>query len=571
MRLINTKSLMIEEFGRSETPKYAILSHTWGDDEATFSEWCSRLTRLRKSRRPGFSKVLATCKQARRDGLSHVWVDTVCIDKTSSAELSEAINSMFAWYEHAEICYVYLADVPSQPPDGETDLLGLMRVSRWFSRGWTLQELIAPKHVLFYSQSWAKLGTKREFAAFISDVTGISQLCIRKESLLSQYSIAQRMSWAANRYTTRPEDMAYCLLGIFGVNIPLLYGEGDRAFIRLQEEILRTLNDHSVLAFDWIMSQNPLLAYHPIVFGQMKNLRRFTWIPGFTPPFSMTNAGLSIETPLIRTLSPYRVLAVLNCVEVDTESGGLNRICLPLFGEDGIYVRTAAPVCLIRMNLSEVYIDGLREGFEDLTTAVRTKYLISRFDTVYPASGHEEYALVRLGKDSIDNSGFMLTFPRGMGNYQLVEAYPPDALQRNMSFFNPTAAESEQPFAHGLLVFQDMSEPAECARIGVYLAHTLDHSGEDWGGQWMCVLTSVREDAGADLYDRCRRSWQFEEDPTNWKHCDNKGNVIAVARNKFTLRNLPRHTVIVEIVFDADDLLERNLRQPWSPLEYDGL
>lgn len=138
MRLINAKSLKIEKFGPRKLPKYAILSHSWGDSEPTLAEWRSVVTRRWKSNKAGFAKVFTTCKQARCDGLSHVWIDTVCIDKSSSAELSEAIKSMFAWYEKAEVCYVYLTDIPS-PPRG-IDLLDLMGSSRWFSRRWTLQK-----------------------------------------------------------------------------------------------------------------------------------------------------------------------------------------------------------------------------------------------------------------------------------------------------------------------------------------------------------------------------------------------------------------------------------------------
>ena len=553
MRLINSRSLLIEEFGPANTPDYAILSHAWGCCEATFHEWRSRVTRLRKARRPGFAKVLATCKQARRDGFSHVWVDTVCIDKTSSAELSEAINSMFAWYAQARICYVYLADIPS--PSRGVDLLDLMGRSRWFTRGWTLQELIAPDHVAFYSRSWAHMGTKKALASFISDVTGIDQLCIRKERALRTYSIAQRMSWAADRSTTRPEDMAYCLLGIFGINIPLLYGEGNRAFIRLQEEILRTSDDHSVLAFDTVLSQNSLLADHPRVFREMKHLQPTLDSRRITPPFSMTNAGLSIRTPLIRTLSPHWVLAVLNCVEIETQKGmQMSQICLPLLGKDGIYMRARAPVCLIRRSLSEVSLPGARTEIDDLTTTVETKYLISHFTRVYPAFGYElDLALNGFDEDVMRNSGFMLTFPRGMGTYQLVEAYPPDSLQRNTSFFNPPIADSGQPFAHGLLVFQDTSATAEPIRIGVYLAQTLDSSGPDWEGQWMCVLTQAVENT--DLYDRCRQSWQFESDPDDWGHYEHMGRYIAAARTRFTLQDPVRHAVMVEIVFDADVLI----------------
>jgi hypothetical protein len=153
--------------------------------------------------------------------------DTVCINKSSSAELSEAINSMFQWYREAQVCYAYLADVSS-------DFLGsravspAVRRSRWFTRGWTLQELLAPATVIFLNESWVEVGTKSSFAELISSVTGIARSDMAN---FRDANVAVKMSWAANRETTRTEDIAYCLMGLFGVNMPLLYGEGRNAFM----------------------------------------------------------------------------------------------------------------------------------------------------------------------------------------------------------------------------------------------------------------------------------------------------------------------------------------------------
>lgn len=553
MRLINAKTLKIEEFGPRNLPKYAILSHTWGDCEPTFAEWRSVVTRRWKSSKPGFAKIFATCRQTCRDGLSHVWIDTVCIDKSSSAELSEAINSMFAWYKKAEVCYVYLTDIPSQPPSG-VDLLELMGSSRWFSRGWTLQELIAPDHVVFYSQSWTHLGSKKALASFLSIVTGVDQLCIRNERALREYSIAQRMSWVADRVTTRPEDIAYCLLGIFGINMPLLYGEGERAFIRLQEEIIRQSDDHSILAFDTLLSTNSLLADHPNLFRDMRNLRP-SLHSRITPPFALTNAGLSLRTPLIQTLSPHWVLAVLNCVEVETKKGlRKSQVCLPLLGKNGVYMRARSPFSLIKKSLSEMSIAGSRTEIDDLTTSVETKYLVSYFTKVYPAFGYElDLALNGFEEEIMQNPGFMLTFPRGMGNFQLVEAFPPDSLQESISFFNPPVTGSGQPFAHGLLVFQDMSasEKEDPTKIGVYLAQVMGDMGGDLGGQWMCVLARISDEF--NLYEKCKESWQFEN-PDDWSHYDHVGTFLVAARTKFALQEPACEVVMVEMVFDADIL-----------------
>jgi hypothetical protein len=245
MRLLNVNSLELEEFIGDSVPKYAILSHTWATEEVTFQDWANPVTRQTKK---GASKNLGACWQARRDQLQYLWVDTNCIDKSSSAELSEAINSMYAWYANSTICYGYLVDVPTETVDECQEQDSSFRKSRWFSRGWTLQELIAPKGFIFYSTTWESLGSRSSLAQAIYEVTGIDRDCLIHSFNRDKYSVARRMSWASDRTTTRLEDTAYSLFGLFDVNIPLLYGEGSKAFIRLQEEILRTSDDQSLRA-----------------------------------------------------------------------------------------------------------------------------------------------------------------------------------------------------------------------------------------------------------------------------------------------------------------------------------
>ncbi|KAK3343462.1 heterokaryon incompatibility protein-domain-containing protein [Lasiosphaeria hispida] len=259
MRLLKTRSddLEFAEFVGEEIPFYAILSHTWGDDEVSLQDG-------QKSRRGGTKRLSRRASSPRHTAFEYVWIDTCCIDKTSSAELSEAINSMHSWYQDAGVCYVYLADVhvesspPSVPPSlyqslarsrwfAHGWLCQSLAKSRWFTRGWTLQELIAPKVVLFFNSRWHENGTKLSLQSAISDITGIPER-ILIGGYVEGASVAQRMSWAS-RKTTRPEDMAYCLMGLFGINMPLLYGEGERAFTRLQEEIMRFSNDHSLFAW----------------------------------------------------------------------------------------------------------------------------------------------------------------------------------------------------------------------------------------------------------------------------------------------------------------------------------
>ncbi|KAH8812639.1 heterokaryon incompatibility protein-domain-containing protein [Xylogone sp. PMI_703] len=217
-----------------QPPKYAILSHTWGEGEVSYQDMRAGAHQARG--KSGFSKIEHCCAQAHQDEFKWVWIDTCCIDKSSSSELSEAINSMYRWYEKSHVCYAYLVDVPPLSPELDEDKF---RSSRWFTRGWTLQELIAPQH--------SELGTKASLRFIITEITDISQSVLLNMDYLSDHSVGERMSWAASRSTTRVEDKAYSLLSIFDVNMLLIYGEGPKAFIRLQEEILRRSEDYSLL------------------------------------------------------------------------------------------------------------------------------------------------------------------------------------------------------------------------------------------------------------------------------------------------------------------------------------
>jgi len=243
MRLINASTLQLEEFMDSHhAPPYAILSHTWEEGEVTFQDFANQDTARAKK---GYGKIEQTCKLAKANGIGYAWVDTCCIDKTSSAELTEAINSMFQWYARSQICYAWLADLEADRP------IESFASCRWFTRGWTLQELIAPAEVEFYDKVWTFRGTKAGLSDALQKVTNIDAEVLRVGTIgvLSTVPLARRMSWASGRVTTRREDAAYCLLGLFGVNMPMLYGEGEKAFIRLQEEIIKESNDLSLFAW----------------------------------------------------------------------------------------------------------------------------------------------------------------------------------------------------------------------------------------------------------------------------------------------------------------------------------
>ena len=334
MWLINCQTLLLEEFvdHKDKRVSYAILSHTWEEgEEVLYGEFRSREATAKR----GWQKITKTCQLALDDGCGFAWVDTCCIDQKSSAELTEAINSMFAWYAGAKICYTYLSDFDALDPVAE------ISESKWFTRGWTLQELIAPSRVHFYDKSWCSTGTRDVLSQQLSLITGIeTELLLASEhrnveELLKQLPIARRISWAAKRETTRAEDLAYCLLGIFGVNLPLLYGEGERAFVRLQEEIVKNSNDLSLLAWRLSRDGTPIdhdhdcgvFAQHPRYFEASDKLTLINDVK-FMPDFSMTNKGLKIYTRLHFDHSKGLHVLEINCYDASSSEKTL-----------GIYLR----------------------------------------------------------------------------------------------------------------------------------------------------------------------------------------------------------------------------------------
>lgn len=239
MRLLTRKDgrLTVTKSLHDDIPQYAILSHTWGkeEEEVNFQDMMAD----HAHNKPGFGKIGFCEAQAARDGLDHFWVDTCCIDQTNAVEHQEAIASMYRWYQNAERCYVFLSDVIGVTRDQVSDAstTGAIRDSRWFTRGWTLQELLAPQIVQFFSKDGTLLGDKISLEWLLHERTGISKAAIRGAPL-AEFSVDERLSWADCRQTKRPEDRAYSLLGIFDVYMPLLYGEGkDRALQRLRREI----------------------------------------------------------------------------------------------------------------------------------------------------------------------------------------------------------------------------------------------------------------------------------------------------------------------------------------------
>ncbi|GIZ44359.1 hypothetical protein CKM354_000755900 [Cercospora kikuchii] len=419
MRLLNTYTQAFEEFFGSRLPHYAILSHVWSPSEASHEAF--RNTELTQS--PGHVKIQKLCEIASAGlqgwffPLQYVWIDTICIDKRSSAELSEAINKMYGYYDRAEVCLVFLPDVDpvSLRPGARdaSDMEGIRQIdgfapfleeqfihTRWFKRGWTLQELLAPEKLLFFNSIFEPLGgrilcdssEKAQMATFrmiegvphsirngptisnlITKGTGIDEDVLASGLRIAKPCIAKRMSWAAQRATTRDEDIAYCLLGIFDVNMPLLYGEGAvKAFTRLQMKILATSTDESIFAWklaDHLQAWSGLLAPSPKAFAGCQNMSEIPYdtaaeTRGLDSFYYKTKEGLELALSLPRSLRPFndrRWIHPLRCGFL-LAKGKIRRCSLQVRTKPRQAGRSADhPLTAQRWRASIFYLDGADE------------------------------------------------------------------------------------------------------------------------------------------------------------------------------------------------------------------
>ncbi|KAI0856036.1 hypothetical protein F4860DRAFT_494488 [Xylaria cubensis] len=333
MRLLNTTSFELcrDEQDKFRQEGYAILSHRWVGSEITFEQLKKDVAGLKTGtlNSPQADKIRGACKTAREQGISWMWIDTCCIDKSSATEESESINSMFKWYREARLCITYLADVKRDAEVPITSTKIFKRTSNdepsdWFFRGWTLQELLAPQDMQFFDKDWTYMGTKQEMADTLARITGIKAQYLTGAEHFSEACIAAKMSWMAHRTTTREEDMAYSMIGIFGVSMTPQYGEGRRAFMRLQEQLLTTyLFDESIFAWkmpkpnagakhsirqgDWAPGEWGLLASYPEWFGGCGNIETIAGQTGFRA-FVMTPEGL--RAPIRRHLYSGKLRAL---------------------------------------------------------------------------------------------------------------------------------------------------------------------------------------------------------------------------------------------------------------------
>jgi len=396
MRLLHAETLEFRMFDENSLPRYVILSHTWGKDEVSYQDmcWLQKLqnmplelksnplyalfisagggTLLPSSTgaitdRFGYTKIAQTARITLKLGYQYFWIDTCCIDKTSSAELQEAINSMYRWYKLCSRCVVFLADAaPILPGTLLVDhFQGVLQNCRWITRGWTLQELVAPRYISFYDCNWAYICDKREVLTPLEYVTGIPAKVLHSGSFANE-SVAQKMSWAANRSTSRIEDTAYSLMGLFDIHMPMLYGEGERAFIRLQEEILKTSGDDSI--FVWRAPDaghstlRGLLARSPSEFKKCAGVFRGNG----SLPISKTNIGIHLQLNLRPFgTSKHSFVAMLQAANHQNQRFGIVLRKLDLDekqNDDQQYTRVSARSLIVGDSTRDKYLTDKKVG-----------------------------------------------------------------------------------------------------------------------------------------------------------------------------------------------------------------
>lgn len=502
MHLLETQTLQLHSFF-GHVPPYAILSHTWGPEEVTYMDMVEGREFHKQMR--GYDKIMHACRLAQGAGYEYLWVDTCCIDKRSSAELSEAINSMYAYYQDASICFAYLDDVDPVGASignitlsGDTPMLrnsefgALFKRARWFTRGWTLQELIAPQHVEFYSGSWQLLGSKSSLRDIISDVTFIDPTVLAS-GLIQSCSIAERFSWASYRQTTREEDIAYCLLGIFGVNMPLLYGEGQAAFGRLQQAIIGQQEDPSILLWERPSRPGPInvstvadtgsaLAQGPSSFAsRLKLVHNSGFSHGIHPLSNFSRITLSTGQEFIRSLpnifprgishlssdppamTTRGLLISLNVLQLNTQIASVSDllfawtfymvddqfVCLALKAEqvatDVIYLRVGELQLVSKSNVETAVLRRIFLGLKELESQVESLSTWNREEPTLVLQGIEPssefmhwwdkiYIENKSGKKDRARAQFSLTSALSLEQYNQVTPTPkPDTAEIELS------------------------------------------------------------------------------------------------------------------------------------------
>ncbi|KAL7913116.1 hypothetical protein GGI35DRAFT_491341 [Trichoderma velutinum] len=395
-------NLSLREFLEPQMPEYATLSHTWESEEVTYQEILaiSKNPLHPATKKIGYQKIIETCRKAKQNDISYAWVDACCIDKTNSSEINEAINSMYRWYQKAKICFAFLTDFKI----AETSIEIGLPTCRWFTRGWCLQELIAPQKLEFFDADWTHVGSKADLKCLISNITRIDEQALSGTRPISSIPVARKMSWAAERVTTREEDIAYCLLGIFDVNMPMFYGEGRKAFRRLQEEIIKTSNDLSIFAFRNESTYNAelysdLFAASPKDFIGCGSLMDMGTAVNWDSAFSLTNKGLYFRRVKLQVnsesglytmslnckLSDFRIAKLslrkvgpglfvkYNCQDADTESivdVGSNA-CFSMETEEAYIITQVSPLMQYQLDNSEMNAIHFRSAKQNISKSLQ--------------------------------------------------------------------------------------------------------------------------------------------------------------------------------------------------------
>lgn len=501
MRLINTSTLEIKDFvSDTDRPPYAILSHRWGENEVTYQDWIyitkqfprrwgwvyieDEVEQIKSG--AGFKKIENACRLASRHGLGWIWADTCCIDKTNMAEVSEAINSMYRWYEQSKVCYAFLQDVDFHEGVPEIELT--FCENEWFRRGWTLQELIAPDRVIFLSQQWEAIAEKDDIPDVVEKITGIPAQVVKYKQFGSSQSrpyASDVFSWAARRTTTRAEDRAYCLLGLLGINMPLVYGEGEAAFQRLQLEVVRSMRDASYIAWgidtgipdlqNFSGNQHKLAADFESTSALAGTLDQFYYSAGkwegwSTSLLEVTNIGLSLECTMIKTLNG----AFWFAAPCDTD------IWIPIIrakeqpkNGDELWQRLSFPAMIVASRAMRAF----RQLYKIGETRITLDFLKMNNSLKLPAAC--------LSNDSPYH--ILLTFPVGIGAYKLKYSYPTanQDLLTSASILSLSTYTEDLPgrakFAFAVAMFVSRSQ----SLLGLLFAVPLVHDDEPRPRTWL--------------------------------------------------------------------------------------
>lgn len=344
--LIQTKNLIKEDFITEVIRtyfRYAMLSHKWNIDEPLFNELPNGV--FAPGLPPRFSKLRSFCEVAKCLGLGWAWCDTCCINKESSAELDEAITSMFRWYRDSALTIVYFFDISGFSRD---DLIK----SKWFKRGWTLQELLAPRVMRFYDRTWTPCvrgpaynhKLVPEWLHALQCATGIPPSALQ-EFTPGPDNPREKLRWASARSTTRGEDQAYCLFGIFDLTLQPQYGEGEKAFGRLLAELIRITQDTGLLDWNGKRSERcSILPASPSGFWEVA-LPNMAVSSGSSPSSSQISpAGTDAEEGLlIRRLSPASKAKLTISPLLSTGDGVFEVLCFLHNVKDSSRITSSSP------------------------------------------------------------------------------------------------------------------------------------------------------------------------------------------------------------------------------------